>query len=196
LLRVSDITLASLRTDLSFGRVKAIRRHVVSFASRPADVAFGHDWTKRTAPGLLSPRPNRGPYAASSRIYLRSYRYRHSAPGVLLLRTKSGPLRRVKRTLSSVISGPTQRPRRAFTQAKSGPLRRVKRTLSLVTTISDRRGTCALNAARAHAVTYPAEGHLEDYAPYIKRGGSIASSVLRKHTQKGKILDAKSWGKT
>jgi hypothetical protein len=26
-------------------------------------------------------------------------------------------------------------------------------------------------------------------------GGSIASSALRKHTQKGNILDAKSWGK-
>jgi hypothetical protein len=33
--------------------------------------------------------------------------------------------------------------------------------------ISDRRGPCALNAVRAHAVTYPAEGHLEDYAPYM-----------------------------
>jgi hypothetical protein len=32
--------------------------------------------------------------------------------------------------------------------------------------ISDRRGPCALNAARAHAVTYPAEGHLKDYAPF------------------------------
>jgi hypothetical protein len=50
--------------------------------------------------------------------------------------------------------------------------------------ISDRRGPCALNAARAHAVTYPAEGHLEDYAPYGKRGGSIASSVLRKYSKR------------
>jgi hypothetical protein len=66
----------------------------------------------------------------------------------------------------------------------SGPLCRVKRTLPLVTTISDRRGPCALNAARAHAVTYPAEGHFEDYAPYGKHGGSIASSELRKRTQK------------
>jgi hypothetical protein len=32
--------------------------------------------------------------------------------------------------------------------------------------------------------------------PLRKAWGSIASSVLRKHTQKGKILDAKRWGKT
>jgi hypothetical protein len=78
---------------------------------------------------------------------------------------KSGPLRRIKRTSSSVMSGPMQRPRRAFTQAKSGPLRRIKRTSSSVESISDRRGPCALNATRAQAVTYPAEGHLKDYAP-------------------------------
>jgi hypothetical protein len=106
---------------------------------------------------------------------------------------KSGPLRCVKRISSSVLSRPTQRPWRVFTQAKSWPLRRVKQTSSSVTTISDRRGPCALNAVRAHAVTYPAEGHLEDYAPL--HGGSIASSALRKHTRKGKILDTKSWGK-
>jgi hypothetical protein len=46
-----------------------------------------------------------------------------------------------------------------------------------------------------HAVTYLVEGHLEDYAPYGKRGGSIASSVLRKCTQKRKNSDAKCWGK-
>jgi DNA-binding CsgD family transcriptional regulator len=45
LLRASDSTLASLRTDLSFGHVKAKHRHIVSFASRPADFASGHDWT-------------------------------------------------------------------------------------------------------------------------------------------------------
>jgi hypothetical protein len=35
----------------------------------------------------------------------------------------------------------------------------------LVTTISDRLASRAPNAIRAQAVTYPAEGHLEDYAP-------------------------------
>jgi hypothetical protein len=89
--RASDITLASLRTDLSFGRVKAKRRHTVSFALRPADFSSGHDWTDRTAPGVLSPRTNRGPCAASSGLHLRSYRDRRSAPGVLLLRPSRGP---------------------------------------------------------------------------------------------------------
>jgi hypothetical protein len=46
-----------------------------------------------------------------------------------------------------------------------GALRRIKRTSSSVTTISDGLGSGALNTVRAHAVTYPAEGHLEDYAP-------------------------------
>jgi hypothetical protein len=80
------------------------------------------------------------------------------------------------------MSGSTQRTRRVFTQAKSGPLRRIKRTSSSVMTISDSRGLCALNAARTHAVTYPTEGHLEDYAPL--HGGGIASTALRKHTGK------------
>jgi hypothetical protein len=46
-----------------------------------------------------------------------------------------------------------------------GALCRIKRTSSSVTTISDRLGSGALNAVRAHVVTYPAEGHLKDYAP-------------------------------
>jgi hypothetical protein len=68
---------------------------------------------------------------------------------------------------------------------------RVKRTPSSVTTISDRLGSGAPNAARAHAVTYRAEGHLEDYAPL--RGG-IASSVLRKHAQKREKFLARGLG--
>jgi hypothetical protein len=106
---------------------------------------------------------------------------------------KSGPSRRIKRTSSSVMSGPTQRPRRAFTQAKSGPLRRIKRMSSSVMSISDRRGPCALNAARAQAVTYPAELHLEDYAPL--HGGGIASTALRKHTGKKKSWARRVGGK-
>jgi hypothetical protein len=103
---------------------------------------------------------------------------------------KSGPLCRIRRTSPLVTKGSTQRPRRAFSQAKSGPLHRIKRTSPSATTISDRLGPCALNAARAQAVTYPAEGHLEDYAPLC--GGSIASSALQKHIRKkGK----KSWAR-
>jgi hypothetical protein len=88
--RASDITLASPLKDLSFGRAKTKRCQVVSFALRPADFASGHDWTDRTAPGVLSPGPNRGPYAASRGLNLQSYRDRRSAPGVLLLRPNRG----------------------------------------------------------------------------------------------------------
>jgi hypothetical protein len=69
----------------------------------------------------------------------------------------------------------------------------MKRTSSSDMTISDRRGPCALNAARAHAVTYPAEGHLEDYAPLHRDG--IASMALRKHTRKKKSWTRRIGGK-
>jgi hypothetical protein len=73
---------------------------------------------------------------------------------------------------------------------------RVKRTLPSATTISDRRGPCALNASRAHAATYPAEGHFEDYAPYGEHGGSIASSELRQRTQKERTWTPSAGGNT
>jgi hypothetical protein len=111
-----------------------------------------------------------------------------------LTQAKSGPLRRIKRTSPLVKLGPTPRSRRALTQAKSGPPCRIKRTSAPVTTISDRLGSCALNAARARAVTYPTEGRLEDNAPL--RGGGIASTALRKHTQKKKNLGTRGWGNT
>jgi hypothetical protein len=111
-----------------------------------------------------------------------------------LTQAKSGPPRRIKRTSPLVKLGPTPRSRRALTQAKSGPPCRIKRTSAPVTTISDRLGSCALNAARARAVTYPTEGRLEDNAPL--RGGGIASTALRKHTQKKKNLGTRGWGNT
>jgi hypothetical protein len=43
--------------------------------------------------------------------------------------------------------------------------------------ISDRLGSGAPNAVRAHAITYPAEGHLEDYAPLRGRGHSFDGVV-------------------
>jgi hypothetical protein len=65
-----------------------------------------------------------------------------------------------------------------------------------VTTISDRRGSCAPNAARAHAATYPAEGQFEDYAPYGEHGGSIALSELRQRTQKERSWMPSAGGNT
>jgi hypothetical protein len=136
-----------------------------ALAPRQADFIFGHIVTTR-CPWRAFTQAKLGPLRRVKRTSSSVISGPTQHPRRALTQAKSGPLRRVKRTSSSVISGPMQRPRRALTQAKSGPLRRVKRTSSSVTTISDRCGPCALNAARAHAVTYPAEGHLEDYAPY------------------------------
>jgi hypothetical protein len=74
-----------------------------------------------------------------------------------------------------------------------GVLRRIKQTSSSVTTISDRLGSGALNAVRAHAVTYPAEGHLEDYAP-LK--GEHSFGNIAKSFSKRKNLGTKGWGNT
>jgi hypothetical protein len=132
---------------------------------RQADFIFGHIGTDATPPT--------GVYSSQIEALRRVKRTSSSVisgpmqcPRRAFIQAKSGPLHRVKRTSSSVISGPTQRPRRAFIQAKSGPLRRIKRSSYSVTMISDGRGRCALTAAHAHAVTYPVEGHLEDYAPF------------------------------
>jgi hypothetical protein len=139
------------------GQIVALRPHQAGFtfgqigtdAAPPACVYSGQIWPlrriKRISPSVksgLTPRSRRA-----------------------LTEAKSGPPRRIKRTSPSVKSGLTPRSRRALTQAKSGPPRRIKRSAPSATTISDRLGSCALDAVCAHAVTYPAEGHLEDYAP-------------------------------
>jgi hypothetical protein len=86
-----SLPLRLLQTDLSFSRVKMKHRRAVSFASRPADFSSGRDWTDRIASGVLPPRPNWGPYTASSGLPLRSYLDRRNAPGVRLLRPNRGP---------------------------------------------------------------------------------------------------------
>jgi hypothetical protein len=53
-----------------------------------------------------------------------------------------------------------------------------------VTIISDRRGPSALNAIRAHAVTYPAEAHSEDYAPRSVWGEHSFGETAKTHSKK------------
>jgi hypothetical protein len=160
-------TDATLQACAHSGRIVALRR------------------VKRTSSSVKSgPTPHSrraltkaksGPYAASSGLHLRSKRDRHHAPVVRLLR----PSRGLMPHQADFIFGQIETDATLQVCAYSGQIgvvHRIKRTSSSVTTISDRLGSGALNAVRARAVTYPAEGHLEDYAP--TQGGSIASTTL------------------
>jgi hypothetical protein len=138
---------------------------------------------RRHAPGVRLLRPSLGLHATSSGLHLRSNRDRRHAPGVLLLRPNLGLTPHQVDFIFGQI-GTDATLQACVYSGQIGALRRIKRTSPSVTTISDRLGSGALNAVRAHAVTYPTEGHLEDYAP---QGGSIASTTLRKHAQKEKI---------
>jgi hypothetical protein len=50
--------------------------------------------------------------------------------------------------------------------------------------ISDRRGPGALNAICAHAVTYPAEVHYEDYAPPERMGEHSFGGAAKTHSKR------------
>jgi hypothetical protein len=93
---------------------------------------------------------------------LQSCRNRHNAPGVRLLRPNRG-----LHAASSGLHLRSCRDRRNapgvhLLRPNRGLPRRIKRSSPSVTMISDRLVLRALNAIRV--VTYPAEGHLEDYA--------------------------------
>jgi hypothetical protein len=105
-----------------------------------------------------------GPRAASSGLPLRSNQDRRDAPGVRLLRPNRGLVPRQADFLFGQI-GTDAMLQACVCSSQIGASCRVKRTFASVTTISDRLGSRAPNAIRAEAVTYPAEGHFEDYAP-------------------------------
>jgi hypothetical protein len=157
---------------------------------RQADLIFGQIRTDAT----LQACAYSGQIGASYRVKRtssRSNQDRRDAPGVRLLRPNQGLVPRQ----ADFIFGQIRTDATLQACAYSGQIRasyRVKRISSSVTTISDRRGSGAPNVVRAYAVTYPAEGHLEDYAPL--RGSGIASTALRKHAQIGKILGTKVGG--
>jgi hypothetical protein len=119
---------------------------------------------RRHAPGVRLLRPNRGLHAASSGLHLRSNRDGRHAPGVHLLRPNRG-LTPHQADFSFGQIGTDATLQACAYSGQIVALRRIKWTLPSVTMISDGLGSRALNAVRAHAVTYPAEGHLEDYAP-------------------------------
>jgi hypothetical protein len=158
----ADFTFSKIGIDATLqacaysGQIRALRRikqTSSSAKSRP---------TPRSRRALNQAKS--GPYAASSGFYLRSNRDRRHAPGVRLLR----PNRGLTPHQSDFIFGQIETDAMLQVCAKSGQigaLRHIKRTSSSVTTISDGLGSGALNAVCAHAVTYPAEIHLEDYAP-------------------------------
>jgi hypothetical protein len=145
--------------------------------------------TRRSRRALTQARSR--PRAASSGLHLRSNQDRRSALGVRLLRPNRGLVPRQADFIFGQIKTDATLQACAYS-GQIGASYRVKRTSSSVTTISDRLGSGAPNAVRAHAVTYPAEGHLGDYAPLQ---GGIASSALCKHTQKReKILGTRVGG--
>jgi hypothetical protein len=104
------------------------------------------------------------PRAASSGLSLRSNQDRRSAPGVRLLQ----PNRGLAPCQAGFPFGQIRTDAALRACVYSGRIVascRVKQAFVSVTTISDRLGSRAPKAIRAQAVTYPAEGHLEDYAP-------------------------------
>jgi hypothetical protein len=129
---------------------------------------------KRTSSSVksgLTPRSRRaltqaksGPYAASSRLHLRSNRDRRHASGVRLLRPNRGLTPHQADFIFGQIGTDATLQACAYS-GQIGALRRIKRTSSSVTRISDGLGPGALIAVHAHTVTYPAKGHLEDCAP-------------------------------
>jgi hypothetical protein len=152
----SNRTDATLQACAYSGKIVALRR------------------IKRTSSSVKSgptPRSRRAltqakswPYAASSGLHFRSNRDRRHVPGVRLLRPNRGLTPHQADFIFGQIGTGATLQACAYS-GQIGALRRIKRTSSSVTTISDGLGSGALNAVRAHAVTYPVEGHLEDYAP-------------------------------
>jgi hypothetical protein len=119
--------------------------------------------TKRR-PGRALAQAKSGPRAASSGLFLRSNQDRRSAPGVRLLRPNRGLAPRQ----TGFFFGQIRTDAALQACVYSGRIvasRRVRRSFPSITTISDRLGPCAPKAIHTQAVTYPAEGHLEDYAP-------------------------------
>jgi hypothetical protein len=177
-------TDAMLEACVSLGQIVALTPHLAGFT-------FGHIETE-AAPSRALTQAKSWPYAASSGLHFRSNRDRRHAPGVRLLR----PNRGLSPHQADFNFGQIGTDATLQACAYSGQivaLRRIKQTSSSVTTISDGLGSGALNAVRANAVTYLAEGHLEDYAP-LK--GERSFGALQNHSQKEKKLGTKGWGNT
>jgi hypothetical protein len=149
-------TDAMLEACVSLGQIVALRPH-------QADFTFGQVETE-AAPSRALTQAKSWPYAASSGLHFRSNRDRRYAPGVHLLRSNHGLTPHQADFIFGQIRTDATLQACAYS-GQIGALHRIKRTSSSVTTISDGLGSGTLNAVRAHAVTYPAEGDLEDYAP-------------------------------
>jgi hypothetical protein len=150
---VTDAALQACAYSGQIGALCRIKRTSSSVKSRP---------TRRSRRALTQAKS--GPYAASSGLHLRSNRDRRHALGVRLLRRNRGLMPHQVDFIFGQIGTDTMLQACAYS-GQIGALCRIKRTSPSVTTISDRLGSGALTAVRARAVTYPAEGRLEDYAP-------------------------------
>jgi hypothetical protein len=138
-------------TQAKSGPSRRIKRTSCSVKSGPAP---------RSSRALTQAKS--GPYAASSELRLRSNRDQRHAPGVCLLRPNRGLTpHQADFTFGQIGTDATLQA--CAYSGQIGALRRIKRASPSVTMISDRLGLRALEAV--WAVTYPAEGHFEDYAP-------------------------------
>jgi hypothetical protein len=135
-----------LEACVSLGQIVALRPHQAGFT-------FGQVETD-AAPSRALTQAKSGPYAASSGLHFRSNRDRRHAPGVRLLRPNRGLTPHQADFIFGQIGTGATLQACAYS-GQIGALRRIKRTSSSVTTISDGLGSGALNAVRAHAVTYP-----------------------------------------
>jgi hypothetical protein len=146
-------TDASLWACVDSGRIVASHRIKRAFPS----VKSGPTQRSRRA---FAPAES-WPRTASSGLFLWSNQDRRIAPGVRLLRPNRGLAPRQAGFFFSQIRTDATLQACVYSSRIVASCR-VKRSFPSVTTISDRLGLRAPKAIRAQAVTYPAEGHLED----------------------------------
>jgi hypothetical protein len=153
-------------------------------------VKSGPSRRSRRALTLAKSRPR----AASSGLHLGSNRDRRDAPGVRLVRPNRGLGPRQADFIFGQIRTDAMLQACAYF-GQIGAFCRVARTWSSGTTISDGLGSGAPNAVRAHAVTYPTEGHLEDHAP-LRGGWHSFDSVAQACSERKKLWARRLWGNT
>jgi hypothetical protein len=183
------------QADFSFGQIGtdatlqacAYSGQIGASTPHQADFFFGQIGTTPRSRRVLT-QAKSGPYTASSGLHLQSNQDRRHAPGVRLLRPNRGLTpHQAGFTFGQIGTDATLRA--CSYSGQIGALHRIKRTSPSATMISDSLGSRALEAVRA--VTYPAEGHFEDYAP---QGGSIDLTTLRKHIREKKKLGHEGLG--
>jgi hypothetical protein len=161
--RQADLIFGQIRTDATLQVCAYSGQIGASYRVKRTSSSVKSGPTRHSRRALTQAKS--GPRTASSGLHLRSNQDRRDAPGVRLLRPNQGLVQRQADFIFGQIRTDATLQACAYS-GQIGASCHVKRISSSVTTISDRLGSGAPNVVRAHAVTYPAEGHLEDYAPF------------------------------